>query len=314
MPSPRISVVIPARNAAEFIGRALRSAALQTLPPFEVIVADDGSTDATAEIAEGFGEPVRVLRLPHRGQSAATNAAVAAASGELIAPLHADDEWVPGTLAAQAQALERMPGAGLAYCDLWLVDRAGSVLGRFLGNKRHAAEGWVFAPLLQQCFVLPSAAVIRRSLFTEHGLSFREDLEYVLDYDFFLRAARICPFVKLDEPLVRRTVHEGAVSARLDVLHREHVTVMRRLREELVSQDAADASILGILDARLAREEIAFALESYRRGDVAEARRLCFASLRRRPSRRAGILWVLTLSGRRMRNAVAAARGWRDRA
>jgi glycosyltransferase involved in cell wall biosynthesis len=102
-----ISVVIPAWNAAATLAETLASVAAQTLPADEVIVVDDGSTDATAAIAEAAG--ALVLRRPNRGTAAATNTGIAASRGDLVAFLDADDLWAHDKLAAQAAALAADP-------------------------------------------------------------------------------------------------------------------------------------------------------------------------------------------------------------
>lgn len=110
-----LSVCIPAYGAARYIGAALESVLAQIPAGAEVIVADDASTDATAEIAERFGAPVRVLRLPHGGPGAAFNAAVAASSGRLLAAVDADDLWVAGKIDAQLAALGEDPSLDAVF-------------------------------------------------------------------------------------------------------------------------------------------------------------------------------------------------------
>ena len=100
-----ISVVIAVKNGAKFLAAALNSVIRQTCPPGEVIVVDDGSTDASADIATGFGAPVRVLRCAHRGSSLAFNAGLVEARGELLAFIDADDLWANEKLAQQCAAL-----------------------------------------------------------------------------------------------------------------------------------------------------------------------------------------------------------------
>jgi glycosyltransferase involved in cell wall biosynthesis len=100
-----ISVVIAVKNGAKFLAAALNSVMRQTCAPGEVIVVDDGSTDASAGIAAGFGPPIRVLRCAHRGGSSAFNAGLAEARGELLAFIDADDLWDNQKLAQQSAAL-----------------------------------------------------------------------------------------------------------------------------------------------------------------------------------------------------------------
>lgn len=91
-----VSVIVAAYDEEPLIGRLLRSLERQTLPPLEVVVADDGSRDRTAEVAESAG--VRVLRLAHRGPARARNEAAAVARGEVLAFLDADMECAPDFL------------------------------------------------------------------------------------------------------------------------------------------------------------------------------------------------------------------------
>jgi len=113
MQRPLITVLIPAFNAASTIERALDSVLAQTYDDYEIIVVDDGSRDATSEIVAGYdNDRIRLLRLAsNQGASSAVNEGLAAARGELVAFLDADDEWLPTKLAKQVEALSRNPAA-----------------------------------------------------------------------------------------------------------------------------------------------------------------------------------------------------------
>ena len=107
---PRVSVIIPTYNRADLLGDAIGSVLAQSYQDFELIVADDGSTDHTAEImAEAiasYGSRIRYLVLPHRGQPAAPrNSALAVATGEYISFLDSDDLYLPNKLALQVPVL-----------------------------------------------------------------------------------------------------------------------------------------------------------------------------------------------------------------
>lgn len=120
MSRPLISVVIPAYNAAPFLGEALESVWAQCYRPLEVIVVDDGSTDATAEVAGAAASegPMRVLRQAHAGAAAARNAGVREADGPLLAFLDSDDVWLPHKLARQIAELGRDDGPELCFGQL----------------------------------------------------------------------------------------------------------------------------------------------------------------------------------------------------
>jgi glycosyltransferase involved in cell wall biosynthesis len=105
----RTSVVIPAHNAEGYLQEAIGSILAQTLMPAEVVVVDDGSTDATAAVAAAFGPPVRCVRRQREGIGAALNTGVEHSTGALLSFLDADDMWLPEKLALQTDALRSDP-------------------------------------------------------------------------------------------------------------------------------------------------------------------------------------------------------------
>lgn len=109
----RVSVVIPAHNAKDFIVETVESALSQDLTPHEVIVVDDGSTDGTAEAVSGL--PVVLIRRAQGGQASARNEGVAASVGDAVAFLDSDDIWAPGNLLRQAEVLDLRPEVGIVF-------------------------------------------------------------------------------------------------------------------------------------------------------------------------------------------------------
>ncbi|NLC57282.1 MAG: glycosyltransferase family 2 protein [Armatimonadetes bacterium] len=118
-----VSIVVPAHNAAPHLAETLASLLRQTYRPLEILVVDDGSTDATAAIARQFGEPVRCLSQRNAGPSAARNAGIAHARGDYVAFVDADDAFTPERTAVLVAALEAAsPAAAFAASDAWLWD------------------------------------------------------------------------------------------------------------------------------------------------------------------------------------------------
>jgi len=197
----RISVVIPAYNAARFIGDALRSVLAQDLHPDEVIVVDDGSTDSTGSVAVEFAE-VTVLEGPHQGVSAARNRGVGHATGGLIAFLDADDIWGPSKLRKQVDLLKSEPSAGVAVSrQAYLFE--GPVPAWFRGPTDGGSE----------VGTQPSNWVVRRECWERVG-PFRTDLTHSEDTDWWARAADLGErWVFVDEPLVTHRIHGTNASA-----------------------------------------------------------------------------------------------------
>lgn len=186
---PSISVVIPVYNGVKYLGAALDSVLAQTVPPLEVLVVDDGSEDGSAELAESYPAPVRVLRRPHRGLAATRNAGCQAARGSLMAFLDADDLWHPQKLEAQLAALRADPQADIAFTLLEQFDDA-------TGAVRPPQPG-----------AGASACVFRRSVWLRTG-PFNETLRIGEFIDWIARAREQgLRQVMVEQVLARRRIH-----------------------------------------------------------------------------------------------------------
>lgn len=203
-----VSAIIPAYNQGGFVEEAVRSVLAQDVPPSEVIVIDDGSTDDTATRLDAYRGRVRVVSQENQGVSAARNRGVALSSGALVAFLDADDAWLPGKLRAQRALFESDPGMGLVHCGVEEIDGRG----RRLGVRLDGQEGWVADRMLffGTGVILGggSAAVIRRDLLRQAG-GFDERLSTSADWDLHQRVARLARVGFVPEPLVRYRRHGG---------------------------------------------------------------------------------------------------------
>ena len=217
MTPPRISAILPVYNGRRFLRGAVASVLAQSLPPCELIVVDDGSTDGSLAELENLPPPpfpVRVLRQENAGQSAARNLAARRAEGELLAFLDQDDQWHPRHLEELAAPLLADAAAGWAYCDFDEMDLAGNLVTRaFLRAKGVVhPKRTVFECVAGDLMVLPSASVIRRSAFEQAG-GFDETLSGYEDDDLFVRFFRLgWDQVFVDRPLLRFRVHSAGSS------------------------------------------------------------------------------------------------------
>jgi len=167
----RVSVVIPVRNGVATIRRTVDSALAQEPERPEVIVVDDGSTDATPRILGSYGDQIKFLRQRNRGPSAARNAGAAAAGpdSEYFTFLDADDVLLPSMVRALTNELDAAPSVALAFCDIVPVDDYDNEL-----DVNFIDESSAHAPTMDELLtrwwpILTSAAVMRRSAFQSAG-------------------------------------------------------------------------------------------------------------------------------------------------
>ena len=202
--APRVSVIIPVWNGARSIPRVLASVFAQSFTDYEVVVVDDGSTDDTAAVLAGYQDRIHVIRQPNRGASTARNAGVRASSGEYLAFLDDDDEWMEQMLARCVPVLDGDPACALVYTRTLTFD----VQGRSLGTLDEQTGGFE-SPTMKQMLarpwnVVPSSFVVRRDVFNRCGGFHITGCE---DRYFLLQAREHGPFRCVREPLLRKTEH-----------------------------------------------------------------------------------------------------------
>jgi len=227
-----ITVVTPAYNNADTIGRALSSIAGQTLRPREVIVVDDGSTDGTAEAVRRMaphmnGVRLRLFRQQNNGAGAARNRALAAASGSWLAFLDADDEWAPTKL-ERSVALTDSERHDMSAHDVHMID----------GNREwdiDCASRWradpadPFRTVFQRGYVSSSTVLLRRQVAVAVG-GFDPNLRSAQDYELWLAVlAEIGPrFHVFAEPLLRYHVAPQGITSHIDRKVRCSLAILRR--------------------------------------------------------------------------------------
>lgn len=233
MPStPLVSVVIATYNRASFLVEAIESVLSQSFTEYEILVADDGSTDDTVDRLARYGTRIRHIRLDHSGRpSVARNRALAVARGELIAFLDDDDVWQPEKLERQVHLLVNQPDLGMVYSDLRFLREDGTRSDTIL-QPHQQRRGNLFDDLLADCFIHPSTAVVRKCLGDEVGW-FDEDLECIEDFDLWLRLAYRSRIGLLNEPLVLIRRHDAGISTTREVeVWRSMAVVLNKVRTD----------------------------------------------------------------------------------
>jgi glycosyltransferase involved in cell wall biosynthesis len=206
----KLTIVTPSFNQAGFIERTLASVAAQR-GPFEVehLVIDGGSTDGTLEVLRRH-PGLRWISEPDRGQSDAINKGFRMATGDVVAWLNSDDRYEPGALAAAAEAL----GAGARWCfgECRVIDEDDREIRRLVSwYKNRQSRRYSVARLLGRNFIPQPAVFFRRDLLEEVG-GLREDYHLAMDYDLWLRFARVAEPVFVPRPLAAFRWHGGSKS------------------------------------------------------------------------------------------------------
>ena len=211
---PLVSVIIPAFNAAATVTAAIESALGQTLSDTEVIVVDDGSTDDTTALVSAIDDSrLRVLRGEHGGVARARNRGLRSAGGRFITFLDADDMWTAEKLTAQVDALERDPSAGAVYSWTAFFDQNGRYLFA-KGPQYHCGD--VYAELLATYFLASGSNVLARRECIEATGEFDEAAEPVEDWEYWLRAAKVCRFAVTPNYHVLYRFSTGSASSEVE--------------------------------------------------------------------------------------------------
>jgi glycosyltransferase involved in cell wall biosynthesis len=225
-----VSVIVPARNAERHLREALCSALEQDPPPLEVIVVDDGSTDATAALAESLGQPVRVLRQPPAGIGAARNRGVSAARGEIVGFLDADDRWAPGALAARLRGFQSSGAPDLVW---------GRVRHFISPDLDSQAAAGLYCPPDAAVAHLAGGLLVRRAALEQVG-PFATDVRVGEFIDWVLRSREAgLAEALVDDVVLWRRVHPGSHTARnrdalSDVAHVLKASLDRRRAQRSV--------------------------------------------------------------------------------
>jgi glycosyltransferase involved in cell wall biosynthesis len=234
--SPRVSVIVAAYNAASDLPATLESVRRQTLENFEVLIVDDGSSDTTAAIAEGFAardSRFRVIRQENAGVGGARNTGIRQARGEFIAPLDSDDLWEPEKLAKQVEVMERSgPEVGLVYCWSRRIDDHDRLISY---THPYCLEGRIYrALLLLNVIGNGSVPLFRASALADVGLYLTRDeqngAQGCEDWDLTLRVSEKNLVRVASGYLVGYRQKSTCMSVNAPLMGRSYRTVIARAR------------------------------------------------------------------------------------
>lgn len=306
---PRVSTIIPAYNAARYVGAAIESALAQTYTDNEIIVVDDGSSDDTPRVLESYGSRITFLRQPNAGVSAARNKALSVASGELIAYLDADDMWHPEKLEKQVEFLDAHPRCGIVHTDVDVIDAEGRVVTPAFNRTtgREVPSGRCMMDLLRRSHVQLLTVMARHEAVRAAG-GFDERLTGGEDYcQWILISMDGWEVGYLDEPLAMYRWSPGSLSSNERRMRAELIRLFEILLREkpLAARFGADA--VSIVTERLYETGRELAYLERSEGDLAAARRRLARLIAQFPFRRR--LYTDLLRSCVPRSVVSRARG-----
>ena len=194
VPASLVSIVIPTRNYADYVGQAIRSGLHQGYQPVEILVVDDGSADDTPAVLREFEGAIQVVRLGGLGVSAARNAKLAQAHGEYVVFLDAHDLLVSGGVAAQVARFDHRPDIDAVFGEWYTYDVQAGTISR---NHSFLKDDDVLSHLLRTNIVAtPSAMMLRRTAVSALG-GFDASLSFAADWEMWLPLAkRGCRFAR----------------------------------------------------------------------------------------------------------------------
>jgi glycosyltransferase involved in cell wall biosynthesis len=243
---PHVSVILPVYNAQQHLGAAIDSVLAQTLSNFELIIIDDGSTDRSAEIVEGYRDR-RIVRLAangHRGFTTAVNRGLTAARGALIARQDADDVSLPRRLEEQVRAMDRRPGLVILGAAYHVVDERGAWTRTIRKPASDAAVRW---QLLFDNPFCHTAVMLRADVLRSRGLAYEASFELAEDYELWSRLLEYGEGGNLDDVLVQHRVHIGQLS---HVFASEQNTVADRVAHAALVRLGVEAPLADVAALR----------------------------------------------------------------
>ncbi|MBY5961832.1 glycosyltransferase [Marinobacter nauticus] len=211
---PLVSIITPTFNRADYLPIAVESVLAQTMPEFELIVIDDGSTDNTSEVMERYTSDsrVRYFKQENQGQSIARNRGIEAAKGDYICFLDSDNAWLETKLSKSLQAFKENPEADIVYGDFILIDEHGKEQGV---NRMKRYSGRITSHLIHDNFISMNTTMTRRRCFEEMG-GFDNADRLAEDYGLWLRFSTRYQFLYLPEILGYYRVMENQISSDKD--------------------------------------------------------------------------------------------------
>jgi glycosyltransferase involved in cell wall biosynthesis len=275
--NPLVSVIIPTYNRASYLPSAIDSVLHQSHKNVEVILVDDGSTDDTPSVLQSYGDRIRVVTQSNSGPAIARNRGIAVSTGDIIAFLDSDDQWLPTKLERQVRSLEAAgPGVTCSLCNCTVLYANGERTSTFAiaDTMPDCQTGmWLnpVAVLLNRFVMFNQAIAIRREVLERVGY-FDETLKFGEDYELPFRLALEGPWTIIRDELV--TYHEASPGSWAKKAQQEEI----RLRQDLVrirarmaasiENDPTLTKLRGLAERELRREKRELSIAQFGRRNL----------------------------------------------
>ncbi len=221
----KVSVIIPAYNKAEYTCRTIDSVLAQTYPNIEIIVIDDGSRDATAQVMVQYGNRINFVQKINGGACSARNEGIRRAKGDYVALLDCDDLWCPEKVQKSVDYLEKNPTFGFVYTAAYFINEKDETVGRY--DHPCSSEGWISSRLILHNFICNSTIVVKKEVLNKAGF-YDETIFTPADWDMWLRLSEIAQAGYIREPLLKYRITDNYTFNRLEQARREELYVLEK--------------------------------------------------------------------------------------
>lgn len=178
---PRVSIVTPSFNQAEFIEETILSVQGQNYPNLEHIIVDGGSTDGTLSILKKYGDKIKWISEKDSGQANAINKGFKMAEGEIIGWLNSDDPYLEGAVSSVVNVFLNHSKVQVLYGDYVFLDGSGRRI-----YEMRLIHYDLYILLFDRCYIAQPAVFYKKEIFNEVGF-LDETLKYAMDWEYFLR-------------------------------------------------------------------------------------------------------------------------------
>lgn len=208
---PLVSILTPSYNQGRFLEQTIQSVLSQDYPRLEYLIVDGGSTDGSLEVIQRYANQLAWwVSEPDHGQTDAINKGFNHACGEIFAWLNSDDTYLPGAVSKAVERLQAHPEASMVYADANLIDEQGQVIGSFPSRQTNLNR------LLRGSVHIPQQTTFFRAAAWKKVAPLDESFQFAMDYDLWVRLARLGPLVYTPGLWANFRLHRGGKSLKID--------------------------------------------------------------------------------------------------